>query len=374
MKLSPAPFPLLAFGLLSLSAVCQVNHPGGNRTGQANGGDSLPGRSCLVKIFPYSQDPGVVTRPDWRNAPYDTTIFLRLVTGGRLNLYTWDDGAGVTYFFIGAGTTQPEQLRIRNTLVKKGVETEVLTDNLYQYQLADLVAGCPAVAARPVKVDYEENALNRLIATYNQCGAALAEAGKGKYGWTIHVLPMAGLLHSAVKMSGNTDAAYAGWPAFDGPTGGLGVLLQPSKGRRRLSIQVDGLYDHFSLNSHEFHKNYYQRYNARLDYDEIKGNLQIRYQIARGNIRPFLGIGISNTLIINNNSTQTLTDVGNAQNFRQSLEDPIRMYRPGAFVSAGAQFRHWVLEGRAEQTQGLTSLPGVSSPVTNFYLLIGYML
>ncbi|HXB95274.1 MAG TPA: hypothetical protein VNU70_08955 [Puia sp.] len=357
MKPTLSLFLLLACGLFSSHAICQVK--------------------SLVKIFPYSQDPGVVTRPGWSNVPYDTTVFLRLVTGGRLNLYTCDDGAGVTYFFISVGNAQPEQLRIQKTLVKKGAETDVLTNDLYRYQLADLVAGCPMVAARPVEVPYEENALSRLISTYNHCGKELAANGKGRLHWNARLVPMAGYVHGSVKISGNTDAAYAGWPTFNLPTGGLGVFLQPTRGRRRLGIQVDALYDHLSLNSGKFQKNYYQVYTGRLDYDELKGNIQLRYQQPVGSARPFIAIGFSNTLIINNQSRQSLYDAGTSQNIRQPLfgsEQALRMYRPGAFVSLGTEMRHWVLEGRFEQTQGLTSLPGVNAPVTNFYVLIGYKL
>jgi len=333
-------------------------------------------RSWSVKLYPYSQDPAVVTAPGWSGAPHDTTVFMLVVTGGRLTLYSYRDGRDVPYFFIGWAGGKPEQLRIVNTIVRKGAESDVLTNNLYQYQLADFVKGCPAVAKRPVEVLYEENALSRVVSTYNQCGPSIAETRKGRYRWLIHVLPVAGGLHSMVKVSGNTDAAYAGWPAFDGPTGGLGVIAQLSKGQRRLAIQADVLYDHFSVSSGEYHKNYYQRFRAKLQYEEIKGNLQVRYYYMAGKTRPFVGLGISNSLTINNNSTQTLSDVGNAQNFRQPLfgsADAIRMYRTGAFVSLGAQLRRWVLEGRAEQTQGLAGQSDIHAPVTNFYLLLGYM-
>ena len=333
-------------------------------------------RSWKVRLYPYSEDPAVVTAPGWSEALYDTTIFLEWLAKGRLDLYYYRDAGDVTYFYIGASGGQPEQLRIRNKIVKNGPATDVLTDKLYQYQLADRVKGCPMVAKRPVEVDYEAGALNRLITTYNHCGKEIVETHTGHYRWMIHVLPLVGGLRSSVKMGGNTDAAYAGWPPFYGPTGGLGFNFQPSKGQRKWAIQADFLYDHFSLNSHQYHKNYYQRFNAQLNYDEIKGNFQVRYQYPMAKVRPFVGAGISNTLTINNQSTQTLIDVGNSQNIRQPLfgsAEYIRTYRPGAFISLGAEVRKWVVEARAEQTQGVTNMPGVSSPVTNFYLLIGYM-
>jgi hypothetical protein len=333
-------------------------------------------RSWTVRLYPYSQDPAAVTATGWSGAPYDTAIFMECLERGRMDLYYYRDAGDITYFYIGASGGQPEQLRVVNKVVKNGPATNVLTDPAYKYQLADMVRGCPLIAKRPVEVDYEANALSHLVSVYNHCGKDLVESHKGRYRWMIHVVPLAGGIRSSVKMTGNTDAAYAGWPAYYGPTGGLGFHFQSSKGQRRWAIQADFLYDHFSLKSHQFHKNYYQRFNARLDYDEIKGNFQVRYQDPIGKVRPFIGAGISNTLTINNKSTQTLSDVGNSQSFRQPLfgsADFVRMYRPGMFISLGTEVRRWVLEGRAEQTQGLTNMAGVSAPVMNFYVLIGYM-
>ena len=333
-------------------------------------------RSWTVRLYPYSQDPAVVTAAGWSDAPYDTTIFLERLAGGRLDLYYYRDISDVTYFFIASTGGLPEQLRIQNKIVKNGAATDVVTDPLYKQQLADKVKGCPMVARRPVEVDYEANALSHLVTTYNHCGKELVVNHKGNYRWGAHLVPMAGGLYSSVWVKGNSDAAYVGWPSFYAPTGGLGLLVTSSKGRRTWAIQADFLYDHFLLNSHQYHKNYYQRFNARLEYDEIKGNIQVRYQYPMAKARPFIGAGISNTLTINNKSTQTLTDVGNSQNIRQPLfesSDAIRQYRPGAFISIGAEFRKWVLEARAEQTQGLTNMPGVNAPVMNFYVLIGYM-
>lgn len=333
-------------------------------------------RSQRVRIYPYSLDPAVVTDPGWRGEPYDTTLFLRLVTGGMLTLYAYLDEQGTPYFWLQAVGKPPELLRIGNKVIQKGAESDVQTDDLYKYQLADLVAGCPLIAQRPVEVDYEENALSRLVTTYNHCGKELVQSRKGRYPWKVHVVPLIGGLHSSVKLSGNTDAAYAGWPSFNGPTGGLGFLFQPTRGRRRLAIQLDGLFDQFLLKSGRLQKNYYQSYTAAMEYDEIKGNLQVRYQMPVGAARPWIGAGVSNTLIINNTSKQDLFDASSSQTIHQPLfgsTDDMRVYRAGVFVSLGAAFKHWVLEGRAERTQGLVSLPGVTSPVTNFYLLLGYM-
>jgi hypothetical protein len=333
-------------------------------------------RRYTVHIAPYSQEPAVVTASSWHGDPYDTTVFLRLVTSGKLNLYYYRDELDVTYFFFQRQGNAPEQLLIRNRVIRAPAKTDVITDKLYQYQLADLVASCSLVAERPVKIAYEENALRKLIETYNHCGKE--EGGKKRGFVRLGFIPMVGYLHSGVKPGGNTDVAHAGFPAYNGPTGGVGVLIQPARGRKRLALLVDGLYDHFSVSSGKFQKDYYESYSGKMDYDEVKIDLQVRYLYPLGgDYRPFVGFGFSNSLIINNNSTQSLFDANNAQTIRQPLfgsTEAVRTYRPGGFVTLGVSRRRWSIEGRFERTAGLTNLPGVTTPVTNFFVLVGFRL
>ncbi len=144
-----------------------------------------------------------------------------------------------------------------------------------------------------------------------------------------------------------------------------------------MALLVDGLYDHFSVSSGKFQKDYYESYRGKMDFDEVKIDLQLRYFYPLGDYRPFVGVGFSNSLVINNNSTQTLFDASNSQTIRQPLfgsAEAIRSYRPGGIVVLGMLWGRWSLEGRFERTAGLTNLPGVTTPVTNFFVLAGFRL
>jgi hypothetical protein len=357
----------LTLGLLSLSCMVSLSVL------------AQEGRSYTVKLYPYSQDPAVVTASGWSGAPYDTTLFLRLVTTGQLSLWTYRDSTDVVYFFIQTGQQQtPVQLRIQNRVVVHGAESNVITDDLYKYQLADYVAACSKIADRPVPVAYEENALKTLIDTYNQCGVSAAGGGKRRRVIT-SLLVFGGGLHSSVKPGGNSDATYAHWPAFNGPTGGLGVWIQPasgSKSRKRWGVVIDALYDDLSVNSGIFHKNYYQIYTGKLDYMEVKANIQLRYAYPVGDFRPFLGIGFSNSLIFSNSSSQKYVDQSNNTMIRQPLFGSgvnLATYRPGGFGVVGVAWKRWSLEGRYERTADLANTTtGVKVPVTNFYALAGF--
>jgi hypothetical protein len=330
-----------------------------------------------VRIYPYSQDPGVVTAAGWSGQPYDTTIFLRLITAGRLSLWGYRDPADVVYFFIQRGQEGPVQLRVQNRVIVHGAVSDVITDDVYKYQLADYVAACSKIADRPVPVAYEENALKTLIDTYNQCGVG-SEGGGGRR-VAAHFLVLGGYLQSAVKPGGKTDATYAHWPVFSGPTGGLGVWLQPARGRKsrkRWGLVIDALYDDLMVNSGIFHKNYYQIYTGKLDYMEVKGNIQLRYAYPLGDFRPFLGIGFSNSLIFNNSSSQKYYDQSDNTTIRQPLFGSgvnFALYRPGGFGVVGVAWKRWSLEGRYERTAPLVNTTtGIKVPVTNLYALAAF--
>jgi hypothetical protein len=262
-------------------------------------------------------------------------------------------------------------------VVVNGDASNVLTDNVYKYQLADYVSACSKIADRPVPVAYEENALKRLIDTYNQCG--VGSEGGGKRRVVVDLLVEGGYLHSAVKPGGKSDATYAHWPAFSGPTGGLGVWIQPARGsksRKRWGLVIDALYNDLMVNSGRYQKNYYQAYSGKLAYMEVKGNVQLRYAYPLGDLRPFLGIGFSNSVIFNNTSSQKLTDASDNTVIHQPLFGSgvnFATYRPGGFGVVGLAWKRWSLEGRYERTSPLVNTTtGVKVPVTNLYALAAF--
>ena len=335
-------------------------------------------RSYKVRIYPYSQDPGVVTAPGWSGQPYDTVVFLRLVTAGRLSLYCFRDRMDVTYFFLQAGGPGqiPKLLRIQNHVVRHNAEYNVITEKVYQYQLSDYVSACSAVADRPVRVAYEENALKALIDRYNHCGVDAAARGGRRV--VVHIVPMAGYLQSRVHFRGNVDAAHAGWPAFSGPIGGLGFLFRQgggSKRAQRWELMVEGLYDQMLLNSRHYQKSYYQNWYGKLVCSEVRADVQVRYSYPIGNFRPFLGIGFSNSLIFNNTSSQKIIDAATNTTIRQQLSGSnsyMSAYRPGGLGVVGLVWRRWSVEGRYERTEKVLNAPGSSGTMTNLYALVGF--
>jgi hypothetical protein len=339
-------------------------------------------RSYRVHIAPYSQDPSIVVSPNWHSEAYDTVVFLRLVTGGRLNLYYYRDPGDVTYFFIQCAGKVPEQLQIRNRVIQKngGAENDVVMDDLYQYQLSDWVGGCSAVAARPVRVAYEENALRQLITTYNHCGAATG-GGQEKRGVRFHFLLMAGYERGQVTMSPRqgypiTNATFS---PFNGPTGGLGLLAQLPRAAAPFALTVDALFGSFTSSSNKWQKDYYETLTGKLAFDEVKVNVQFRYTYPSKGIRPYVAAGVANSLVFNDKSYINNYDASSRQNLRGSFwgdGNSLQPYRLGFVGTVGVLAGRWNLEGRYEKGQDLmsNSSQGIDVPVSYFYAMVGFKL
>jgi hypothetical protein len=333
-------------------------------------------RCYNVKIYPYSRNVAAISEQGSAASPYDSTCFLRLVTGGKLSLYYYRDRSDNMYFFIQRQAGAPEQLRIQTNVTEKDGISSMEKDNLYQYQLADWVGDCAATAQRPVRVDYNERSLRKLVFTYNNCGKDTVEQRPAEHGSkVVSITPLLGYFHSAVRISGLADVAKMSWPSYGGVTGGVGMLLVLPRAREQFSFFTDLLYRHFYSSSSVYQLNDFTTEQGLLDYNQVQLDIQFRYRFPTGSVRPFLNAGLSNSLIVSNKSDQNEKQSGAGQDytypmFRQS--SGMKTFQFGFIGGGGVSIGHLSLEARVEETEGLSQLSGTSAPLTNFYLLAGF--
>ena len=330
-------------------------------------------RSYRVRVYPYSRNPVTVLSPEWHGDPYDSLVFLRLITRGRLNLYSYRNRADVTYFFLQSSSATPEQLRVSNRIIEKNGENSMETDELYRFQLADWLADCPKTAERPVNVAYTESALRKLIFTYDNCGKDTVEQEPTRIGDKgISVTPMIGYFHSALHVS---QQNLTNWPAYSGVTGGLGIQALLPRTRGQFGFLADILFSHFYSQSGTYQVNDFTTENGVFDFNKLSLDLQFRYFYPAGRVRPFLGVGLSNTLLFSNKSTHYQHDVISGQNSPLpifGLDGGIRTYQIGFLGEAGIAAGRWTLEARYEATSGLSN--GGEATFGNFYIVTGFRL
>jgi hypothetical protein len=338
-------------------------------------------RSYKVRFYPFSLDPVVTASESWSASPYDSTVYLRLITGGKLNLYHFKDRKDLTYFFTQRQDAVPDELRIRNRAVEVDGHQNVATDLLYQDQLMGLLADCGQAAKRAGQVAYTENALRKLVFSYNNCGKDTVEqrsAQTGARGQAITFIPMLGYLHSSVRVSGNLDEARMSWPSYSTFAAGMGMQILLPRARQQFSFFTDLLYAHFSSASNAFRVNSFTTENSVIDFSQLKLDIQFRYQYPEGKaVRPFFNVGFSNSMIINNKSYRN--DYNSADNSNThgpifGISGGIKSYQVGIIGGGGITAGPWNIEARIERLPGISDLESVGSPMTNYYLLVGFRL
>ncbi|HEY4064520.1 MAG TPA: hypothetical protein VGM30_21595 [Puia sp.] len=419
MKRHMKPFLLIIFTLLSLSAIAQENYKDGyivlaNRDTVRGAIDSREWvnnpsrisfrdktgkvisytppeigsfsvneeiyRSFTIRIYPFSLDPVVTASENWNATPYDSTVFLRLLTGGRLNLYQYEDQRDLIYFFAQTPGAVPQELRIRSQVVETDGHQGVSTDLLYRDQLTGLLADCGTVVRRAGQAAYSEKALRKLVFAYNNCGKDTIEqraAPTGTTGKGVAFIPMLGYLHSSVRISGEVDEAHMSWPAYNTFAAGMGMQILLPRAREQFSFFTDLLYAHFSSAGGGFTVNSFTTENSVIDFNQLKLDIQFRYRYPEGSVRPFLNAGFSNTMIISNKSYQNdynSFDNSNTHGPIFGTSGGMKSFQVGIIGGGGITAGRWSVEARFERLPGISDFQSIGSPMTNYYLLAGFRL
>jgi hypothetical protein len=337
-------------------------------------------RSFTLRFYPFSLDAVVVASEGWNATPYDSTVFLRLLTGGKLNLYRYEDQRSLVYFFAQTPGAVPQELRIRNHAEERDGRQVVAMDMLYRDQLTGLLADCGTVARRAGQAAYSETALRKLVFAYNNCGKDTIEqrsAVAGTTGMAVSFIPMLGYLHSSVRISGELDEASMSWPAYSTFATGLGMQILVPRAREQFSLFTDLLYAHFSSTGGTLTANNFTTENSVIDFDQLKLGIQFRYRYPEGRVRPFLNVGFSNTMIISDKSYRNTHISYDSSNIRAPIfgvPGGMKRYQVGIIGGGGITAGRWSVEARFERLPGISDFQSIGSPMTNYYLLAGFRL
>jgi hypothetical protein len=338
-------------------------------------------RSYKVRFYPFSLDPVVTTREGWNSDPYDSVVYLRLITGGNLSLYLYKGRSNeLTYYFAQKLDAVPAELRVRSRVVEADGHQGVETDLLYRSQLAGLLADCGQTAKRARQAAYAENALRKLFFAYNNCGKDTTErrsASVSNHGPSVRFSPMIGYLHSSVHMSGDIYEARLNWPAYSTFAAGVGMEVLLPRARESFSFFTDLLFAHFSSASNAYTLSNFITKNEAIDFNQLKLGIQFRYRYPEGKVRPFINAGFSNSMIINNKSYQN--DHNSFDNTDThgpifGVQGGLKSFQIGIIGGGGITAGRWSLEARIERLPGISDLVSLGSPMTNYYLLAGFRL
>jgi len=334
-------------------------------------------RSYMVKLYAYAKDASMLTDTYSNAAPHDSTVFLRLVTGGKMNLYCYLDREDITYLFIQKQGTNPEQLQIRTSAVDNNGITLMSTQEIYKGQLSISMGDCPATARHIGNVAYTEQAMEKLVFSYNNCGKDTVEhqSAGGFNGNAVHIMPLAGFVHTSLRSGGSLDQGMA-WPSYNTVSGGAGILAILPRSRQQYAFFVDLLYRHLNVRSNALSEGYGNSETLQFNYSQAQLDFLFRYRYPTGSrVRPFVNLGLSNTLIFSNKSNLDFYDPSTNTHTIDApffTEGGMKSYMVGIVGGLGIEAGRFNAEARLETTDGLSSVEGENVTPTIFYLLVGF--
>lgn len=309
------------------------------------------------------------------------TVFLMVLTRGRVNLYQLIDRQKRNHFYFRKGNGAYEPLIYRKIKVMRPGQilmANVLEDNNlpralvfedYKGQLKYILADCGMLDSAIDKLTYSRSILD-VVNRYNEC-----------MGQVIYLKPKDRARHFAYLQGGRARSFFAivdadntaasTMPETWSTTYGLGLELGIPRSRGKFTWSLEALYlqagssttttfGPLDLGATE------RRYT--LDLEGFRLAILLKYNLFIGNIQPYLKAGAGN-LIYTQRSYQV-------QDLILQQERPQSLLASEPFIVAGGGIKiyDFFAEARYNTGNDINRTTGFDTKIKSFSLLIGYAL
>lgn len=331
-----------------------------------------------VRFYPFSLHPDSLTSLNDMVTPYDSTVFLQVLTAGsRMTLWEYRLPPNQNYFFVSGAGGRPEQLRIVTRVTDNNGSTFFQQLPVFRDQLTIKMGDCAAVQARIGHTDYSEAPLRKLVFSFNNCGKDTMEnREKVTNGGAVRVFPFVGFASTTVKFQGPDDpAGFQHYPVSNSLTAGIGALFILPRNRERYSILVDVGWQHVHSVSDSARATYVTAI-GHMEYSLLMAETLLRYRFPSSRWRPFIEGGMAFGAAYDFNCYQSgYYHLGATSPYNEPmLGGAFHHFQTGFILGAGVGERHWGLEARMETSGGISDLVSTSSTTTSLFLLLSYSL
>lgn len=326
-----------------------------------------------VRIHPFSLDPVEVLNGLVIDTSYDKKVFMRLLTGGHIDLFQYEDTLGTTYFFTRKGNETPEQLRVINSVAKDG--GSVVNNYLFRAQLTRQLDDCPAVIGKIARTSYQGSDLQKLIFKYNFCGQDTTQRTPNTDRIKLRITPQFGFVRTQLHFNGSDQPlARQHFPAYNNVAGGAAFLFVMPRHQQRFSFGLDLLYKHVQTSSDSIPLGDLVNTHSVVDYNQLQMSLIFRYMAANSQrYRPFAEVGIGDDMVIGNKSQKIDYNASShATTNSELLSGNFKKHQKAFFAGLGINRDQLSFSARFEYSEGMSPLLGLASPVNSLYFLVGW--
>lgn len=310
------------------------------------------------------------------------TVMLRALVRGPLNLYVYTDPNSKSHFYAGRRGEEPKELGYRKVKVHQEGRIGVVTHELYKGQLQVYLAGCEELRSRINRTGFKQSQLRELVLAYNACvapDAAGFEAEKEKGRFTIGLT--AGFTAAAYKFDADRSFPELVNGDFSGQTPTMGLVVNyvlPRAHGRWIVVNELMLKPYTAKSRYESADHTYSAYVYDTEFKLVYAGLHnmARYALTAGRVRPFLNVGVANSLLVSDKSRQNTerTRLGTVQQTEGKPLKDMRKHEQSLLFGAGVSAGKLTGEARLEKGNGFSAYTGLKSIKTAYTLQLTYFI
>lgn len=326
----------------------------------------------ICAIVQINRSPYALSSLDADPAPrmQIDTVFLQVLIQAETSFFKLQQHNQL-HLFIGSDTIRP---LVYKRFVKDGVSSnKFMENNRFRQQLLALTVDCPQLQKQILKLSYNEKPIHKLLMDYLLCKKTETNFLFKPEHIRPQIYVAAGIQYATPNLIGFDGFYFFRYPSTVNwvPTiaAGLNLPIPYSKGGlwfvnelglRKIDAQVNYTYGIY-------------RWDWDLQVTHLRLHSMIRWNILKKE-RLFIQVGISNGLLLVNNSTEVKSTLGQTPEIRNVN---IRSYQAGYVGGIGGTYKRFSLEARYDQNNSLN--PGTNfkfrgSNVKTFGFTLGYRL
>lgn len=307
------------------------------------------------------------------------TVFLMVLTRGRLNLYQLIDQKKRTHFYFRKGNgsyepliyrkikiMRPGQLVMANVLEDNNLPRSIIFED-YKGQLKYVLQDCGMLDSAIDKLTYSRSILD-VVNRYNECkGQVIYIKPKDKARHYAYVT--AGRVRSSFVIADANNSAASTLPDSWSATYGVGIELGIPRSSGKFSWGIEVLV--MSASSEETTTSGPLDIGAQdteymLDIKGFRLNALLKYNFITGRIQPYLKGGVGNATFTSR--SYQVTQI----NTQTSREQSLLKSEPFLVAGGGVKIYDFFAEARFATGNDINKTTGFDTKMERFSILVGY--
>ena len=297
-----------------------------------------------IRAYGFKNDRAYEVKHIQKKDEETIKAFVEVLVKGKLNLYIYE-----SRFFVEKNLD--ELLELKNEKEETYVnDTRVIrSSNEHIATLNTLMIECQDLLDKIEKVTLSQRSLVALVKNYNECVAPgeyviLKEDKK----WLVTKVGIAGSANTETLSFSSSESSldlfnHANFDRSHYPAAGFVFNLASPRILEKLSLQVEGFYSAYNFVGNADYTSYsedaFSRNDFTLELTSLKLNTAFRYTFLGKATTPYINIGISNRLLVNNKALRIKeTETNNKIETSEYTDTFLNRHHVGFFAGVGANF------------------------------------